>query len=96
MESWKRHGSATGGYFRCTREDAAARANQTRGAALAEARVQNIEAQEQWRFAMACARYRRHEQRWNTEKPILLLIPAKAKALDSTGMVIYIYLFILN
>lgn len=49
-----------------------------------------MEAQEQWRFAVLCARFRRHEQRWAAERPLILATPAKVKALDPTGRFMFI------
>lgn len=70
LEPWKRHSSATGGYFRCNRFDAVNRAEQHAGAIISEAEVKNKEMQELKKFAHYYTSYKEHENNHKAETAV--------------------------
>ncbi|XP_022243992.1 ankyrin repeat and IBR domain-containing protein 1-like isoform X2 [Limulus polyphemus] len=61
LESWKRHSSATGGYFRCNRYDAVHKAEERTGMLICEAEAKNKQMQELKRFVHYYTRFKNHE-----------------------------------
>ncbi|KAL3204796.1 hypothetical protein MRX96_041179 [Rhipicephalus microplus] len=67
LEPWKRHSSATGGYFRCNRFEAVNRAEEHAGAIISEAETKNKEMQELKKFAHYYTLFKKHEKRHKNE-----------------------------
>ncbi|XP_065294632.1 ankyrin repeat and IBR domain-containing protein 1-like isoform X1 [Dermacentor albipictus] len=67
LEPWKRHSSATGGYFRCNRFEAVNRAEEHAGAIISEAETKNKEMQELKKFAHYYTSYKEHEKKHKDE-----------------------------
>lgn len=84
QESWKRHSSATGGYFRCNRFEAAHRADEKQDSLISEAQVRNTHVQELSRFLHYYTRFRNHENSQRLEEPLLTGIRQKMELLAST------------
>lgn len=83
QESWKRHSSATGGYFRCNRFEAAHRADEKQDSMISDAQVRNTHVQELSRFLHYYTRFRNHENSQRLEEPLLTGIRQKMEILAS-------------
>ncbi|KAJ8981920.1 hypothetical protein NQ317_008825 [Molorchus minor] len=77
QESWKRHSSATGGYFRCNRFEAVHRADEKQGSLITEATDRNNQMQEMSRFLHFYTRFRNHENSQKLEEPLLTSVKQK-------------------
>ncbi|XP_039298971.1 uncharacterized protein LOC111051560 isoform X2 [Nilaparvata lugens] len=84
LESWKRHNSTTGGYFRCNRFEAVHKADEKQGVLISEAMVRNQQTTELNRFLHYYTRFRNHENSRRLEEPLLTGIGLKMEALAST------------
>ncbi|RZF33312.1 hypothetical protein LSTR_LSTR007657 [Laodelphax striatellus] len=84
LESWKRHNSTTGGYFRCNRFEAVHKADEKQGVLISEAMVRNQQTTELNRFLHYYTRFRNHENSRRLEEPLLTGIRLKMEALAST------------
>ncbi|XP_022243991.1 ankyrin repeat and IBR domain-containing protein 1-like isoform X1 [Limulus polyphemus] len=83
LESWKRHSSATGGYFRCNRYDAVHKAEERTGMLICEAEAKNKQMQELKRFVHYYTRFKNHENSHKLEEPLLDVIREKIEILTS-------------
>lgn len=84
QESWKRHSSATGGYFRCNRFEAAHKADEKQGSLISEAIDRNNQMQEMSRFLHFYTRFKNHENSQKLEEPLLITIRKKMELLASS------------
>lgn len=84
QESWKRHSSATGGYFRCNRFEAVHKADEKQGSLITEALDRNNQMQEMSRFLHFYTRFRNHENSQKLEEPLLTSIRQKMEVLASS------------
>ncbi|XP_048517886.1 ankyrin repeat and IBR domain-containing protein 1 isoform X5 [Dendroctonus ponderosae] len=84
QESWKRHSSATGGYFRCNRFEAVRKADEKQGSLVNEAIEKNTELQEITRFLHYYTRFRNHENSQKMEEPLLTSVRKKMEVLASS------------
>uniref|UniRef100_A0A131Y3K0 RBR-type E3 ubiquitin transferase n=1 Tax=Ixodes ricinus TaxID=34613 RepID=A0A131Y3K0_IXORI len=71
LDPWRKHNSATGGYFRCNRFEAVNRAEVRAGIMISEAETKNKEMQELKRFAHYYTRFKEHESSHQTEEALL-------------------------
>ncbi|XP_077997276.1 uncharacterized protein LOC144450510 [Glandiceps talaboti] len=84
LEPWNKHGSATGGYFRCNRYEAVHKADEKSGSVVKEAEEKNKKMQELNKFVHYYTRYKNHENSFKLEQPLIrsakekMLILAKA------------------
>lgn len=83
MESWKRHSSATGGYFRCNRFEAVHRADEKQGMLISEAVLRNEETSELSRFLHYYTRFKNHDNSRQMEEPLLQSATHKMELLAS-------------
>lgn len=87
QESWKRHSSATGGYFRCNRFEAVHKADEKQGTLISEAMDRNNQMQEMSRFLHFYTRFRNHENSQKLEEPLLIGVRQKMEILaNSLGL----------
>ncbi|XP_071447083.1 ankyrin repeat and IBR domain-containing protein 1-like [Hetaerina americana] len=84
LESWKKHSSATGGYFRCNRYEAVNKADEKRGILISEATLRNQKMQELNRFLHYYTRFKNHENSQHMEEPLLRAVRKKMAALASS------------
>jgi len=70
LDGWKKHSSATGGYFRCNRE-ATHKADVKQGSLITEAGQRNKHLQELNRFIHYYTRYKNHDNSRLMEEPLL-------------------------
>ncbi|KAL1501925.1 hypothetical protein ABEB36_007156 [Hypothenemus hampei] len=84
QESWKKHSSATGGYFRCNRFEAVRKADEKQGTLVNEAIEKNTELQEITRFLHYYTRFRNHENSQKMEEPLLTSVRKKMEVLASS------------
>ncbi|XP_060867309.1 ankyrin repeat and IBR domain-containing protein 1-like [Metopolophium dirhodum] len=61
QESWKKHGSATGGFFRCNRMNAVCKADEKRGLLVKEAQQKNKQSLELSKFLHYYTKFKKHE-----------------------------------
>ncbi|XP_002734676.1 ankyrin repeat and IBR domain-containing protein 1-like [Saccoglossus kowalevskii] len=84
LEPWNKHGSATGGYFRCNRYEAVQKADEKTGGMVKEAEEKNLKMQELNKFVHYYTRFKNHENSYKLEQPLIrsakekMLILAKA------------------
>ncbi|XP_060529635.1 ankyrin repeat and IBR domain-containing protein 1-like isoform X2 [Cylas formicarius] len=84
QESWKRHSSATGGYFRCNRFEAVHKADEKQGSLINDALERNNQMQEISRFLHFYTRFRNHENSQRLEEPLLTSVKQKMEVLASS------------
>ncbi|XP_046384955.1 uncharacterized protein LOC124155281 [Ischnura elegans] len=84
LESWKKHSSATGGYFRCNRYEAVNKADEKRGILISEATLRNQKMQELNRFLHYYTRFKNHENSQRMEEPLLRAVRKKMAVLASS------------
>lgn len=84
QESWKRHSSATGGYFRCNRFEAVHKADEKQGSLISEAVEKNNQMQEMSRFLHFYTRFKNHENSMKLEEPLLTGVRQKMEVLASS------------
>lgn len=84
QESWKRHSSATGGYFRCNRFEAVHKADEKQGTLISDALVRNNQMQELSRFLHFYTRFKNHENSQKLEEPLLTSVRQKMEVLASS------------
>ncbi|XP_064646454.1 ankyrin repeat and IBR domain-containing protein 1-like isoform X2 [Lineus longissimus] len=71
LEAWKKHSSATGGYFRCNRYEVVKRNEEDSCELKSEAEAKNRRMQELNRFMHYYSRYKNHEHSYKLEEPLL-------------------------
>ncbi|XP_070570683.1 ankyrin repeat and IBR domain-containing protein 1-like isoform X2 [Ptychodera flava] len=71
LEPWNKHGSATGGYFRCNRYEAVQKADEKSGVVIQEAEEKNRRMQELNKFVHYYTRYKNHENSFKLEQPLI-------------------------
>ncbi|CAH0386783.1 unnamed protein product [Bemisia tabaci] len=85
QESWKKHSSATGGYFRCNRFEAMSKAEEKQDVLITEAIVRSQQTMEQTmesnRFIHYYTRFRNHENSRHLEEPFLAAAQKKMATL---------------
>ncbi|KAK3873737.1 hypothetical protein Pcinc_021271 [Petrolisthes cinctipes] len=84
LESWKKHSSATGGYFRCNRFDALSKADEKLGVLVSEATVRNHQMQELNRFIHYYTRFKNHQNSLKMEEPLLKTARDKMEVLATS------------
>nr|CAI5842726.1 unnamed protein product [Callosobruchus analis] len=84
QEAWKRHSSATGGYFRCNRFEAVTKADEKQGSLIIEAMDRNNQMQEISRFLHFYTRFKNHENSQKLEEPLLTGVKQKMDLLASS------------
>lgn len=84
QESWKRHSSATGGYFRCNRFEAVHKADEKQGSLIIDAMDRNNQMQEMSRFLHFYTRFKNHENSQKLEEPLLSSVKQKMDVLASS------------
>ncbi|XP_073992542.1 ankyrin repeat and IBR domain-containing protein 1-like isoform X3 [Rhodnius prolixus] len=84
LESWKKHSSATGGYFRCNRFEAVNKADQMQSALITEAKIRKQQSSELSRFMHYYTRFRNHDISRKLEEPLLINIKQKMELLASS------------
>ncbi|KAK9873731.1 hypothetical protein WA026_002087 [Henosepilachna vigintioctopunctata] len=84
QESWKRHSSATGGYFRCNRFESVHRADEKQCSLISEALDKNNQLQETSRFLHFYTRFKNHENSQKLEEPLLNTVKQKMEILASS------------
>ncbi|PNF19231.1 hypothetical protein B7P43_G08208 [Cryptotermes secundus] len=84
LENWKKHSSATGGYFRCNRFEAVHKADEKQGILISEAMLRNQQMQELNRFLHYYTRFRNHENSQKLEEPLLNNVRQKMEVLASS------------
>ncbi|XP_066998592.2 uncharacterized protein [Anabrus simplex] len=84
LENWKKHSSATGGYFRCNRFEAVHKADEKQGILISEAMLRNQQMQELNRFLHYYTRFRNHENSQKLEEPLLTNVRQKMELLASS------------
>ncbi|KAF6197613.1 hypothetical protein GE061_008579 [Apolygus lucorum] len=85
LESWKKHSSATGGYFRCNRYEAVHKADEKQGALISEAVLRNKQSNELSRFLHYYTRFRNHDVSRRLEEPLLRTVKQKMDILIGTS-----------
>ncbi|BET02792.1 IBR [Nesidiocoris tenuis] len=85
LESWKKHSSATGGYFRCNRYEAVHKADEKQGALISEAVLRNKQSNELNRFLHYYTRFRNHDVSRRLEEPLLKTCKQKMDLLIGTS-----------
>ncbi|MCL4125673.1 UNVERIFIED_CONTAM: hypothetical protein GTU68_005273 [Idotea baltica] len=81
LESWKKHSTATGGYFRCNRYGVQSKTDEKMGVLISEASVRNHEMQELSRFIHYYTRFKNHQNSLKLEEPLLKSAKSKMEAL---------------
>ncbi|XP_056638664.1 ankyrin repeat and IBR domain-containing protein 1-like isoform X1 [Diorhabda sublineata] len=81
QESWKRHSSATGGYFRCNRFEAVLKADEKQGSLIIDALDRNNQMQEMSRFLHFYTRFKNHENSRKLEEILLTSVKQKMEIL---------------
>ncbi|XP_074650800.1 ankyrin repeat and IBR domain-containing protein 1-like isoform X2 [Tubulanus polymorphus] len=71
LEAWKKHSSATGGYFRCNRYEVVKKVEESTDGLKAEAEERNKKMQELNRFMHYYTRFKNHEHSFKLEEPLL-------------------------
>ncbi|CAB3364276.1 Hypothetical predicted protein [Cloeon dipterum] len=84
LEAWKKHSSATGGYFRCNRFEIVSRLDEKQGTVLNEAAQRNKQLQELTRFLHYYTRFRNHENSQRLELPLLSAVQHKMQLLAAS------------
>uniref|UniRef100_A0A1B6EFT1 RBR-type E3 ubiquitin transferase n=1 Tax=Clastoptera arizonana TaxID=38151 RepID=A0A1B6EFT1_9HEMI len=81
LESWKKHSSATGGYFRCNRFEAVHKADEKQGVLISEALLRNQQTTQLNRFLHYYTRFRNHENSRKLEETLLVGVRKKMENL---------------
>ncbi|KAG8282877.1 hypothetical protein J6590_027311 [Homalodisca vitripennis] len=84
LESWKKHSSATGGYFRCNRFEAVHKADEKQGILISEALLRNQQTTQLNRFLHYYTRFRNHENSRKLEEGLLAGVRKKMENLASS------------
>ncbi|XP_046457233.1 ankyrin repeat and IBR domain-containing protein 1-like isoform X2 [Daphnia pulex] len=84
LDSWKKHSSATGGYFRCNRYEAMHKADEKQGSMISEAGQRNKQLQELNRFIHYYTRFKNHENSRLLEEPLLTSARRKMELLAAS------------
>lgn len=83
MEPWKKHSSATGGYFQCNRYEVSTKILQKEKATIAEAEEIHQKAVELNKFVHYYTRFKNHELSYKIEEPLLALAKTKFEVLTA-------------
>ncbi|XP_050544960.1 ankyrin repeat and IBR domain-containing protein 1-like isoform X2 [Daktulosphaira vitifoliae] len=81
QDSWKKHGSATGGFFRCNRATAACKADERRGLLLKEAQQKNKQSLELSKFLHFYTKFKKHEVTRHMEELFVEIVKKRRAAL---------------
>jgi ankyrin repeat and IBR domain-containing protein 1 len=84
LEGWKKHSSATGGYFRCNRFEIASQVDKKQGNVLSDAAQRNQQLQDLSRFLHYYTRFRNHENSQRLELPLLSAVQHKMQLLAAS------------
>ncbi|EEB13189.1 protein ariadne-1, putative [Pediculus humanus corporis] len=84
LEAWKKHSSATGGYFRCNRFPAAIKADEKQEVLINEAVAKSQRIQELNRFLHYYTRFKNHEHSRKIEESLLNAVKPKMEVLASS------------
>ncbi|XP_013414520.1 ankyrin repeat and IBR domain-containing protein 1-like [Lingula anatina] len=79
LEQWKKHSSATGGYFRCNRYDVSKKVDEQTEVQKTEAEQKHMANKEMHKFVHYYTRFKNHDNSFKLEEP--LLTTAKEKML---------------
>ena len=83
LEAWKKHSSATGGYFQCNRYEVSSKIIQKEKATIAEAEDNHLKAVELNKFVHYYTRFKNHENSYKIEEPLLAMAKTKLEILTS-------------
>ncbi|XP_048579770.1 ankyrin repeat and IBR domain-containing protein 1 isoform X2 [Nematostella vectensis] len=86
LELWKKHSSATGGYFRCNRYEVVRKLDIEAVSAIKEANAENLRIQELNYFLHYYSRFKNHENSYKIEEPLLGAAKEKMKALAESAV----------
>ncbi|KAI4467590.1 rbr family ring finger and ibr domain-containing [Holotrichia oblita] len=81
QEPWTKHSSATGGYFRCNRFEAAQKVNEKQDSLMSKALHRNNQMQEMSRFLHFYTRFKNHENNQKLEEAMLVTVRQKMELL---------------
>jgi ankyrin repeat/IBR domain-containing protein 1 len=70
LESWKKHSTATGGYFRCNRYEVVKKVEEQKEMLKTEVELKNKHVQELNRFVHYYSRFKNHENSYKLELPL--------------------------
>lgn len=85
MEPWKKHSSATGGYFQCNRYEVSNKVSQKEKDSIAYAEEMHIKAAELNKFVHYYTRFKNHENSCKIEEPLLKMAKTKFEILIATN-----------
>lgn len=83
LEPWKKHSSATGGYFQCNRYEASTKLLQKEKVTVAQAEEQHVKAVELNKFVHYYTRFKNHELSFKIEEPLLAMAKTKFEILTN-------------
>ncbi|XP_015762798.1 PREDICTED: ankyrin repeat and IBR domain-containing protein 1-like [Acropora digitifera] len=86
LEQWKKHSSATGGYFRCNRFEVVQKVESESAKLVTEASQRNAQVQELNCFLHYYSRFKNHENSYKFEEPLLSTAKDKMTALALQAM----------
>lgn len=86
LEQWKKHSSATGGYFRCNRFEVVQKVESESAKLVTEASKKNAQIQELNCFLHYYSRFKNHENSYKFEEPLLSTAKDKMTALALAAM----------
>lgn len=86
LEQWKKHSSATGGYFRCNRFEVVQKVESESAKLVTEASQKNAQVQELNCFLHYYSRFKNHENSYKFEEPLLSTAKDKMTALALEAM----------
>ena len=84
LEPWKKHSSATGGYFQCNRYEVSNKLLQKEKVTIAQAEEHHIKAVELNKFVHYYSRFKNHELSFKIEQPLLAMAKTKFDILTKT------------
>lgn len=86
LEQWKKHSSATGGYFRCNRFEVVQKVESDSAKLVTEASQRNAKVQELNCFLHYYSRFKNHENSYKFEEPLLSTAKNKMTTLALAAM----------
>lgn len=86
LEQWKKHSSATGGYFRCNRFEIVQKVESESAKVVSEASIKNAQVVELNCFLHYYSRFKNHENSYKFEEPLLSTAKDKMTALALAAM----------
>ncbi|RNA41923.1 ankyrin repeat and IBR domain-containing 1-like, partial [Brachionus plicatilis] len=84
LEPWKKHSSATGGYFQCNRYEVSNKLLQKEKVTIAHAEEHHLKAVELNKFVHYYTRFKNHELSFKIEQPLLAMAKTKFEILTKT------------